>query len=175
MVTVSASDADEGANGEVTYEFSRISDEAKDLFSLDRKTGEIRVTGPIDFEEKSRYEMRIEGKDGAGLASQTKVIVDITDVNDNAPVISVTSLSNSVPESAPPGTEVGIINVQDIDSDDNSKVRCSIQGQVPFKLTAFNQKLLFDCNNWCTGPGTPVRIQYFTDCFRRRLPAPVLL
>ncbi|XP_061090045.1 protocadherin gamma-A11-like [Conger conger] len=134
VVTVSASDADEGANGEVTYEFIRISDEAKDLFSIDRKTGEIRVTGPIDFEEESSYEIRIEGKDGAGLASQTKVIVDITDVNDNAPVIFVTSLSNYVPESAPPGTEVGIINVQDIDSDNNSKVRCSIQGHVPFKL-----------------------------------------
>ncbi|XP_064182027.1 protocadherin beta-16-like [Anguilla rostrata] len=134
VVTVSASDADEGANGEVTYEFSRISDEAKDLFSLDHKTGEIRVTGPIDFEEESSYELRIEGKDGAGLASHTKVIVDITDVNDNAPVIFVTSLSNSVPESAPPGTEVGIINVQDIDSEDNSQVRCFIQGHVPFKL-----------------------------------------
>ncbi|XP_064181987.1 protocadherin gamma-A11-like isoform X16 [Anguilla rostrata] len=134
VVTVSASDADEGANGEVTYEFSRVSNEAKSIFSLDHKTGEIRVTGPIDFEEESIYELRIEGKDGAGLASQTKVIVDITDVNDNAPVLFVTSLSNSVPESAPPGTEVGIINVQDIDSDDNSQVRCSIQGHVPFKL-----------------------------------------
>ncbi|XP_061090048.1 protocadherin gamma-A11-like [Conger conger] len=134
VVAVSASDADEGANGAVTYEFSRISTEAKDLFSLDRKTGEITVTGPIDFEEESSYEMRIEGKDGAGLASQTKVIVDITDVNDNAPVIFVTSLSNSIAESAPPGTEIGIINVQDLDSDDNSQVRCSIRGHVPFKL-----------------------------------------
>ncbi|XP_061090042.1 protocadherin gamma-A11-like [Conger conger] len=134
VVTVSASDTDEGANGEVTYEFSRISDEAKDLFSLDRKTGEILVTGPIDFEKESSYEMRIEGKDGAGLASQTKVIVDITDVNDNAPVIFVASLINSVPESAPPGTEIGIINVQDLDSEGNHPVRCSIQGHVPFKL-----------------------------------------
>ncbi|XP_064181988.1 protocadherin gamma-A11-like isoform X17 [Anguilla rostrata] len=134
VVTVTASDADEGANGEVTYEFSRISDEANNLFSLDRKTGEITVTGPIDFEEESSYEMRIEGKDGAGLASQSKVIVDITDVNDNAPVIFVASLIKSVPESAPPGTEVGIINIQDIDSEGNHKVRCSVQGHVPFKL-----------------------------------------
>ena len=33
-----------------------------------------------------------------------------------------------------PGTEVGIINVQDRDSENNRQVRCSIQQNVPFKL-----------------------------------------
>ncbi|KAL1261564.1 hypothetical protein QQF64_006829, partial [Cirrhinus molitorella] len=42
VVRVSATDADEGQNGEVTYEFNRISDKAKNLFSLDSNTGVIR-------------------------------------------------------------------------------------------------------------------------------------
>uniref|UniRef100_A0A4W5Q479 Cadherin domain-containing protein n=1 Tax=Hucho hucho TaxID=62062 RepID=A0A4W5Q479_9TELE len=134
VVKVSAKDADEGMNGEVTYEFSRISDKARKVFSLGESTGEIKVIGPIDFEGDPKYEMRIEGKDGYGLSSDSKVIIEITDVNDNAPVIYLKSLTSPIPENASPGTEVGIINVQDRDSENNRQVRCSIQQNVPFKL-----------------------------------------
>ncbi|XP_034739266.1 protocadherin gamma-A10-like [Etheostoma cragini] len=134
VITVSASDADEGVNGEVTYEFSRLSDKSLKLFSLDEKTGDISVTGDIDYEEGSKYEVFVEAKDGYGLSSEAKVIIDITDVNDNTPVIYLKSLTNPVPENVSPGTEVGIINVQDRDSENNRQVRCSIQQNVPFKL-----------------------------------------
>ncbi len=72
VVTVSATDADEGQNGEVTYEFSRISETAKELFNLNENSGEIKVKGPINFEEEVQYEMLIEGKDGSGLSSTLK-------------------------------------------------------------------------------------------------------
>ncbi|XP_063058915.1 protocadherin beta-16-like isoform X1 [Engraulis encrasicolus] len=134
VVTVSATDADEGANGEVTYEFSRISDKAARLFAIDRLTGEITVTGPIDFEERTEYELRVQAKDGSGLASNAKVVIDISDVNDNAPTINIKSLINPIPENAAPGTEVGIINVQDDDSEGNRQIRCTIQQNAPFKL-----------------------------------------
>ncbi|XP_055033346.2 protocadherin gamma-A11 isoform X10 [Misgurnus anguillicaudatus] len=134
VVTVSATDADEGQNGEVTYEFSRISAIAKELFYLDQKSGEIKVKSPVDFEQLLRYEMFIEGKDGSGLSSDTKIIIQITDVNDNIPIIIIKSLNSPVLENASPGTEVGIINVQDRDSENNGQVRCSIQENVPFKL-----------------------------------------
>ncbi|XP_035288701.1 protocadherin beta-15-like isoform X31 [Anguilla anguilla] len=135
VLTVSATDADEGANGQVTYEFSRMSDKAKKMFSIERETGDIKVIESIDFEEESYYEMLIQAKDGSGSASNAKVIIEITDVNDNAPVIFLKSLNSPIPESALPGTEVGIINVQDKDSGANRQVRCSIQQNVPFKLT----------------------------------------
>ncbi|KAL1261567.1 hypothetical protein QQF64_006832, partial [Cirrhinus molitorella] len=44
MVTVSATDADEGQNGEVTYEFSHVMEDYKHLFYLDRKT--VSATDP---------------------------------------------------------------------------------------------------------------------------------
>ena len=72
------------------------------------------------------------------IISQTchsvRVIIEITDVNDNASVIHLKSLNSPIPENAAPGTEVGIINVQDRDSDNNRQVRCSIQQNLPFKL-----------------------------------------
>ncbi|XP_059918569.1 protocadherin beta-15-like [Gadus macrocephalus] len=134
VITVSASDADEGINGEIVYGFDHISDEKSNMFSLNTTTGEIRVAGSIDFEKESSYELQISAKDGLGLGSYATLIIDIMDVNDNAPVINQKSLSNPVPENVSPGTEVGIINVQDRDSQDNRQVRCFIRENVPFKL-----------------------------------------
>ncbi|XP_070407801.1 protocadherin gamma-A12 isoform X33 [Nothobranchius furzeri] len=134
VVTVSAADADEGLNGDVTYDFGHVSDEVVKLFSINSKTGEIRTIGSVDYESTSSYEIRVKAKDGLGLSSYAKVIISVTDVNDNAPVINVKSLTTPIPEDTSPGTEVGIINVQDRDSEKNRQVRCSIQQNVPFKL-----------------------------------------
>ncbi|XP_035016819.2 protocadherin gamma-A12 isoform X13 [Hippoglossus stenolepis] len=134
VINVSATDADEGVNGDVTYDFGHLTDDDVNVFSIDHKTGEIRVTGVIDFETRSYFEMRVEAKDGLGLTSYAKVMIDVTDVNDNAPVIYLKSLTNPIPENVSPGAEVGIINVQDRDSENNRQVRCSIQQNVPFKL-----------------------------------------
>ncbi|XP_028314859.1 protocadherin beta-16-like [Gouania willdenowi] len=133
VITVSATDADEGINSEVTYLFDDVSGENQ-VFSLNSKTGEVRVAAAIDYEKESSYEMQISAMDGLGLPSYATLIIDIIDVNDNAPVIHVKSLTNPIPENVSPGTEVGIINVQDRDSEKNRQVRCSLQQGVPFKL-----------------------------------------
>ncbi|XP_052464317.1 protocadherin beta-7 isoform X20 [Carassius gibelio] len=134
IIRVSATDADEGPNGEVTYEFSRMTAKTAKLFSINKTTGQIVVTGEIDYEKDKKYEMGIQAKDASGLASTAKVMIDITDVNDNPPRIILKSLNNPVPENSEPGTEVGIINVQDKDSGENRQIRCSVQQNVPFKL-----------------------------------------
>ena len=134
VTTISATDADDGLNSEVTYAFDHVSDENSNVFSLNPKTGEVRVAGAIDYEKVSSYEMQISAKDGLGLVSYVTLIIEVNDINDNAPVISLKSLTNPIPENVSPGTEVGIVNVQDRDSESNRQVRCSIQQNVPFKL-----------------------------------------
>ncbi|XP_051506068.1 protocadherin beta-15-like isoform X25 [Myxocyprinus asiaticus] len=136
VVTVSATDADEGQNGEVTYAFGHLSESLRELFSLDAVSGEIKLTGLIDYEEENSVELPIQAKDGQGLAGRSTVLIDVVDFNDNAPIIILKSLNSPIPENASPGTEVGIINVQDRDSENNGQVRCSIQQNVPFKLVA---------------------------------------
>uniref|UniRef100_A0A8C5DL92 Cadherin domain-containing protein n=1 Tax=Gouania willdenowi TaxID=441366 RepID=A0A8C5DL92_GOUWI len=134
VITVSATDADDGVNSEITYGVDHVSDENSDTFILNSKTAEVRVAGMIDYERVSSFELQISASDGLGLVSYATLIIDITDVNDNAPVIHVKSLTNPIPENVSPGTEVGIINVQDRDSEKNRQVRCSLQQGVPFKL-----------------------------------------
>ncbi|KAM9356721.1 protocadherin gamma-A11-like [Symphorus nematophorus] len=133
VITVSATDADEGSNSEISYAFNHVLEEY-DVFSLQSKTGEVRVSGAIDYEKMTSYEMQISAKDGLGLASYATLIIEITDINDNAPVIYLKSVTDPIPENVSPGTEVGIINVQDRDSENNRQIRCSIQQNVPFKL-----------------------------------------
>ncbi len=134
VVTVSATDADEGQNGEVTYEFGHVSESHLEMFLLDTVSGEIKLIRFFDYEQESSIELPIQAKDGQGLAGRCTVLIDVVDVNDNAPIIVIHSLNSPVPENAFPGTEVGIINVQDRDSENNGQVRCSIQQNVPFKL-----------------------------------------
>ncbi|XP_053285328.1 protocadherin beta-16-like [Pleuronectes platessa] len=134
VTTISATDADDGLNSEVTYAFDHVSDENSNVFSLNPKTGEVRVAGAVDYEKVSSYEMQISAKDGLGLVSYVTLVIEVDDINDNAPVISLKSLTNPIPENVSPGSEVGIVNVQDRDSENNRQVRCSIQQNVPFKL-----------------------------------------
>uniref|UniRef100_A0A4W6CAK2 Cadherin domain-containing protein n=1 Tax=Lates calcarifer TaxID=8187 RepID=A0A4W6CAK2_LATCA len=109
VTTVNASDADIGSNSIVTYYFSDLNSGLSDLFRIDEKTGVISITGSIDYEKDKKYELRIEGKDQGGLTDSSKVIIEVTDVNDNAPTISVMSFTSPVSEDSPPGTTIGII------------------------------------------------------------------
>ncbi|KAK2849128.1 hypothetical protein Q5P01_008962 [Channa striata] len=134
IVTVNASDIDSGLNGIVTYSFSKLKAGVADLFDIDEATGRIYVAKQIDFEKDKKIEFRVEAKDKGGLTDSSKVEIEIIDVNDNAPVISVMSFTSSVSEDSPVGTTVGIINVKDFDSGENGQVRCTIQGGVPFQI-----------------------------------------
>ncbi|XP_074816882.1 protocadherin alpha-8-like isoform X8 [Natator depressus] len=139
VIKLNATDLDEGINKDVFYSFNnRMSIKIKDIFSLDINTGEIRVKGNMDFETQNSYEIQVEAidKGHAPLVGHSKILVEVLDVNDNAPELAVTSLSLPVPEDAPPGTVVALISVSDRDSGDNGKVTCSIPPDLPFQLVS---------------------------------------
>uniref|UniRef100_A0A8C9XDB8 Protocadherin 1 gamma b 9 n=1 Tax=Sander lucioperca TaxID=283035 RepID=A0A8C9XDB8_SANLU len=134
VVSLSATDADEGMNGRVTYHFNRMSSNVAGLFHLDENSGNLTVNGMIDYEENKIYEIGVQAKDQGGQSTSTNVIIEVTDVNDNAPVITLTSFSSAVAEDSPSGTTVAIINVKDLDSGKNGKVECSVNGSIPFAI-----------------------------------------
>ncbi|XP_053575582.1 protocadherin gamma-B1-like [Bombina bombina] len=134
ILQVNATDKDEGSNADISYSFRSISEYAALKFSIEAKTGEIQTKGNIDFEEATNYEISVQGKDGGGLVSQTKVLIQVIDENDNAPDISVKSISTPVPENSSIGTVVALIEIHDKDSGINGEVDCQINIQMPFKL-----------------------------------------
>ncbi|CAM4709370.1 unnamed protein product [Lepidochelys kempii] len=134
IITIHATDRDEGQNSEVTFSFRKITEKASQIFQLHPRTGEISTVGDLDYEEASLYEMEVEAKDIGDLSARCKVLITLIDVNDNTPKIAMTSLFNSVSENSPPGTVISILNLRDRDSGKNSEVTCSIPANLPFRL-----------------------------------------
>ncbi|KAM6196166.1 protocadherin gamma-B5-like [Sarcoramphus papa] len=136
VLRVRATDADAGSNGRVSYSFGNVADGVRALFGVDSDSGEVRTAGPLDFEEKSRYSFGLEARDGGGLTAHCRVQIDITDENDNAPEITVLSVSSPVPEDAPAGTVVAVVKVRDRDSGENGQVWCELSGEAPLSIVA---------------------------------------
>ncbi|CAM4589988.1 unnamed protein product [Lepidochelys olivacea] len=134
VVTVSATDLDEGNYGEISYFFSQKSKENSKTFHINPVTGELRLTGQLDFETIETYELDIQATDGGGLFSHSKVLVEVLDVNDNPPEVKVMSLTSPIPEDSSPVTVVALFSVRDRDSGDNGRTVCSIEDDLPFSL-----------------------------------------
>ncbi|XP_072295796.1 protocadherin gamma-A11-like isoform X36 [Eucyclogobius newberryi] len=135
ITQVSASDADKGSNGEVSYVIGNSMRGSSKLFQITHE-GNIVLNGPIDYEKAKIHEINVEATDRGGLSDSTKVIIEINDINDNSPVIRLISKSDSIGENYPPETVVAAINVNDPDSEENGKVHCVINKNIPFIISS---------------------------------------
>ncbi|XP_075902660.1 protocadherin gamma-A2-like [Nelusetta ayraudi] len=134
VVVVSAEDADQGYNSNITYSFTHLEENSPCPFEINSHTGEVKMTGNIDYEISPIYEINIQAKDPWGLVGSSKIVVEIGDVNDNSPVITMASFSGRISEDSPPGTVVALISVQDKDSGKNGQVNLNIDKNIPFKI-----------------------------------------
>ncbi|XP_051766328.1 protocadherin gamma-C5-like isoform X31 [Ctenopharyngodon idella] len=137
VIEIKATDLDEGPNGEIQYSFGAHTPElVRNVFSVNAETGEITVTGKLDYETKKTYTFDVCAKDKGNpeLEGQSSVQIDIIDENDNPPEIILTSLPSPVPENATVGTVVALITVKDLDSGNNGKVELIVSPDVPFKV-----------------------------------------
>ncbi|XP_063060204.1 protocadherin gamma-A3-like [Engraulis encrasicolus] len=134
VTTVSATDADEGVNANIQYYFEHAPASIIALFAINSESGQISVAGAIDYEKHKQFEIKVIAEDNGGLKESCDVIIDVTDVNDNVPKLTVMSFTSALPENAALGTVVAMLNVQDLDAGDNGKVTCSIDRNSPFKI-----------------------------------------
>ncbi|XP_045022511.1 protocadherin alpha-10 isoform X6 [Bubalus bubalis] len=139
IIRLNASDLDEGSNGHILYSFATdVSSNTEASFRIDSNSGEIRVNGKIDFEETKLWKLQIEAVDKGNppMFGHCTVLIEVLDINDNAPELLVTSLLLSIPEDAPLGTVITLISVTDRDVGSNAQVTCSLTPHVPFKLVS---------------------------------------
>lgn len=139
IITISATDEDEGHKGNVTYSFTNM-DVAHQVFKLNAKNGEVRLSGDLDYGMLEHYEINLQAKDHGGLAGTSKLIIDVLDVNDNHPVITLTSFSGKISEDSPLGTVVALISVQDLASGKNGKINLNVNQNVPFTIKSSPRK-----------------------------------
>ncbi|XP_048088042.1 protocadherin alpha-2-like isoform X4 [Alosa alosa] len=138
IIKLNATDTDEGTNAEIVYSLINqdSDDKSNGVFSIDQNTGEIRVQRRLDYEETNAFEIHVQAKDKGASPRSThcKVLVEIVDVNDNPPDVSLTSLVNTIREDASKGTTVALITISDKDSGKNGNVHAELSGMTPFKL-----------------------------------------
>ncbi|NXG21239.1 PCDGH protein, partial [Grallaria varia] len=134
VLNVSASDADAGTNARITYSFGEMPTKVLQKFMIDAESGSITLREALDFEDMRTFILAVEARDGGGLVAHCKVEVEVLDVNDNAPEITILSLSSRVPEDAPTGTVVALLKVRDKDSGENGQVTCELSGEAPLSI-----------------------------------------
>ncbi|XP_039872406.1 protocadherin alpha-2-like [Simochromis diagramma] len=137
VIKLNATDLDEGMNSKILYSFiKRGNIDPSNIFDLNSETGEITVKGGLDYEETPAYEVRVQATDQGTVprSAHAKLLIEIIDMNDNPPQISVTSLITPVKEDAELGTIVAFITVSDKDGGKNGVTSCKVVGSVPFTL-----------------------------------------
>ncbi|XP_006866296.1 PREDICTED: uncharacterized protein LOC102837094 [Chrysochloris asiatica] len=139
VIRLNASDRDEGVNKEILYSLnSLVSSMVFAQFSIDPNTGEITIQKNLDFEKVNSYKIRVDATDKGHppMVGHCTILVKILDINDNAPQITLTSLSLPVREDAPLGTVIALITVFDQDDGENGQVICSLTPHAPLKLVS---------------------------------------
>lgn len=131
VAVVTASDPDLGPEGEVVY--SLEDSDSDGTFKIDRLSGTIRTTKPLDFEERQVHSLVVFASDkgNPSLSSEATVTVNVVDVNENmhAPQFSDFVLTGKVRENQPVGSFVMQVNATDQDPPGgDSNVEYSIRG-----------------------------------------------
>uniref|UniRef100_A0A8C4HUJ7 Cadherin domain-containing protein n=1 Tax=Dicentrarchus labrax TaxID=13489 RepID=A0A8C4HUJ7_DICLA len=134
VATVTASDADQGSHGKITYSITNTLGNVRKIFEVNQESGEVTVIGNIDFEKSRHFQINLRAIDDGGLTDSCKLIVDVKDLNDNKPEINIMSKSTVISEDAKLNTVVTMINVEDLDSGENGNVKCFISENIPFLL-----------------------------------------
>nr|XP_057919087.1 protocadherin alpha-2-like [Doryrhamphus excisus] len=137
VIKLNATDLDEGMNSKILYSLiKRGNNDPSNVFNLNTETGEITVKGTLNYEETPAYEVRVQAMDQGTVprSAHAKLLIEIIDVNDNAPEITVTSLMTPIKENAELGTIVALVTVSDKDGGNNGVTNCRVLGSAPFKL-----------------------------------------
>uniref|UniRef100_H2ZF80 Cadherin domain-containing protein n=1 Tax=Ciona savignyi TaxID=51511 RepID=H2ZF80_CIOSA len=119
VLTVRATDADIGLNGEISYFLSNTTG-LDGKFTVDTMTGVVTTTAPLDREEKGSYNFLVEAVDAAPYgprSSTVPVSITVSDVNDNPPVFVETLIRVNISRATNPGVTVAHVTANDADTE----------------------------------------------------------
>ena len=123
VLKVKAKDLD---SGQLTY--SLPPGFANDLFIINESTGQILTKSPLDREKQQMYELTVYVRDNGYplYTDSTTVEINVTDKNDNYPIVLSDVYEVKVLENSPAGY-IGYIIAQDFDAQMNARLQYSIE------------------------------------------------
>ncbi|KAM6995518.1 LOW QUALITY PROTEIN: neural-cadherin [Tautogolabrus adspersus] len=128
MLEVSATDPDQEAD-QTALRYSLHGQGAGGEFTIDERTGRIYAQRRLDREERAAWRFLVLATDegGAGLTGFADVLLEVKDVNDNAPFFPCPALEidgcfvGQVPENSPADTSVMEMRAMDLDDPNEGK------------------------------------------------------
>ncbi|XP_045523939.1 cadherin-related tumor suppressor isoform X1 [Pieris brassicae] len=135
---ISASDADLGPNGQISYIITEGNTDGKFGIFPD---GYLYVKSLLDREEKDYYSLTIIARDNGAppRSSQVPVVVHVLDENDNSPQFTNTTFVFKIKENEPPDTFVGKLTAIDKDIGRNAELTFSLPiAQNDFRIDSRN-------------------------------------
>ncbi|XP_014832946.1 PREDICTED: cadherin-23-like [Poecilia mexicana] len=118
LLTLSAEDPDEGANGRVTYSISEQSPSSEPaVFQLDASSGILSLVQPLNYSEVKEFTLSVQASDGGSpsLVGNGSVVVKVKDVNNNPPKFSKERYDVAISENLASGASILTMEVTDID------------------------------------------------------------
>ncbi|XP_041034757.1 protocadherin-23 [Carcharodon carcharias] len=138
-----ASDPDQGNNGFITYEIDRRQSDPSGHFTIESRSGEVRVQKVLDRESQAWHQLVIRARDHGSPAELGSAFLSVRllDLNDNRPSISILYLSPSgqaeVSEAAAPGHLVARVSAGDPDLGPAGELRLWLQEEDGEQSSAF--------------------------------------
>ena len=124
VTNVVATDDDFGDYGEIFY--SIPSDMMREVFDVNRQTGEITTRKKLDREYRKLYEIPVMATDGGGKSGFVMVRVKVGDENDNPPVFLLGEYKATIPGNQSLNSVFLKIKATDADEGDSAKIEYSI-------------------------------------------------
>uniref|UniRef100_A0A8C0H5P6 Cadherin 1 n=1 Tax=Chelonoidis abingdonii TaxID=106734 RepID=A0A8C0H5P6_CHEAB len=106
------------------------------VFIIERETGQLKVTQPLDREDISHYTLfsHAVSANGVPVEDPMEIIITVSDQNDNKPQFTQNIFTGSIEEGAKPGTSVMQVTATDADDSVNTYngvIAYSILQQIP--------------------------------------------
>ncbi|KAK2081187.1 hypothetical protein P7K49_039581 [Saguinus oedipus] len=89
VATVSDRDLDSEDNGTISYTLFQASEDTSKTLEVNPMKREIRLRKQLDFETIMSYEVGIKVTDGGGLSGKCTLLLQVVDVNDNPPHVTL--------------------------------------------------------------------------------------
>ena len=140
VVQVNATDADSDSNGRVGYQID--SGNFNNSFVIDSVSGEIRVANNIDREQVTMFTLTVEAFDSGliRMSSSVRVLIDVDDINDNAPIFDPDQYNVRVQETASVQSVIDTVMATDLDQPGNPN------SEIVFSITGGNEAGKFAIN-----------------------------
>lgn len=130
ILTVKASDEDNGPNGIVRYLIS--SGNTGKEFQINSISGSISILRPLDYDTVQEYRLNITAQDLGFKSKETTATLTIilTDINDNAPQFNQTQYIAYLAENSAANSFIYKVKATDIDSPRNAVIKYHINNKM---------------------------------------------